>query len=447
MSKLLAVMKREYLERVRKRSFIILTLAGPLLLAAIYSLPVLFLSMSGTEKHLGVVDLHGGLIEPFVAQLAEAGRLKTGETSSDLPADGETADGGFELAKTLFSITDAGQTGDTIATARLRLNQDLAAGRFDAYLILGEDPDETGSILYGSRSSGDIPDSIERALREPLVAVRASDLGLTLGAAQIVDLARAVEVTPIRVNSKGEETSEGAGQQAALIISVWVLAFFFYIIFILWGSNILRGIIEEKTSRIVEVLLSSVTPTQFMVGKVAGIGCVALTQIVVWGACGFILTLTGAAAAPQVGQLLAGINPMLFLWFVLLFLLGFAMYAVIYAAVGSTVTSTQEAEQAAGPITLTIVASFMAMVAVQRAPDSGLAVAVSLFPLTAPLNLLMRLGISDPPAWQIGLSLLLQVGAIAGLGWAAARVFRVGTLMYGKRATIPEIFKWVRSGA
>lgn len=444
MSKLFAVMKREYLERVRKRSFIILTLLGPLLLAGIYALPVLFLSMSGSEKHLAVVDLHGGVLDGFVAGLEKDGRLITGEGETD--AAGET-DGGFDLARTRFRVTDTRLENDTLESARQRLNQDLAGDRFDAYLIIGPDPDEPGAVLYGSRSSGETPGAIERALIKPMVAERARRLGLVLGADEIVELARSVDVTPIRVNKAGEETSEGKLQQAAVIVSVWVMAFFFYIIFLLWGSAILRGIIEEKSSRIVEVLLSSVTPTQFMIGKVAGIGAVALTQIIVWGACGFALTLTGVAAVPQIGELLRGIDPTLFLWFIVLFLLGFAMYAVIYAAVGSTVTSTQEAEQAAGPVTVTIIASFMAMVAVQRAPDSGLAIAVSLFPLTAPLNLLMRLGVSDPPAWQVATSLVLQVAAIAGLTWAAARVFRVGTLMYGKRATIPEIFKWIRQGA
>lgn len=254
-------------------------------------------------------------------------------------------------------------------------------------------------------------------------------------------------MTPIRISRAGEEVSEGEGQQVAVIAAVWVMGFFFYIIFLLWGSNILRGIVEEKSSRVIEVLLSSVTPTQFMIGKVAGIGAVALTQILVWGACGLILTMTGAVAAPQMGELLSGINPVLFLWFVILFLLGFSMYSVIYAAVGSMVTSTQEAEQAAGPVTLIIVASFMCMFAVQQAPDSTIAVTASLFPLTAPLNLLMRLGVSDPPLWHIAASLALQLAAIAGLTWVAARVFRVGTLMYGKRATIPEVWKWIRSGA
>ncbi|MFQ5671178.1 MAG: ABC transporter permease [Acidobacteriota bacterium] len=448
MLKLWAVLKREYLSRVKKRSFVILTLLGPLLLLGVYSLPVLFLSLSGTDRTLAVVDLGGEILPAFKNSLAREHRL-IGETSPVSGLEDSAADRGrrrsFQLLRTRFRVIDARQPGDTVESARQRLNADLGAKTIDAYFIIGPDPDAENALLYGSRTSGEVPGAVERALREPALKSRSQHMGLDLDADAIVALARPLAITPIRVGKNGREVSTGEGQQKVVLAVVWVMAFLFYVTFLLWGSTILRGIVEEKSSRVMELLLSSMNSTQFMVGKVAGIGLVALTQIAVWAACGLAMTLWGGASVPQIADLAAAINPFLFGWFILLYLLGFAMYSVLYAAVGSTVTSTQESEQAAIPVTFLIVAAFFSMIAVQQAPDSTFSLVASVFPLTAPLAMLMRLGISDPPAWEIGLSLLAQGLAIAGLAWLAARIFRVGTLMYGKRATIPEIWKWIRT--
>ncbi|MFQ5767204.1 MAG: ABC transporter permease [Acidobacteriota bacterium] len=452
MFKMFAVLKREYLFRVKKKSFLIWTLAGPLLLVAVYSLPVLFLSLSSTERNLAVVDVGGRILPGFLEELkkehlmvgedegAPYGREAAGE-----PDEAAESGSGFSLAKSKFRVTDATLPGDTVDVARRRMNEKIAAKEFDAYLIIGRDPDHDDYILYGSRSSGDVPDEIKRALHAPTMLERARLQGVSLSSDEILSLARRVEITPIRVDKAGQEVSKGMGQQMAVVGSVWAMGFLFYIVFLLWGSNILRGIVEEKNTRITEVVLSSVTPVQFMVGKVAGIGMVALTQLVVWVGCALGLTLASTATIPQIARLAGGLKPSLFGWFILLFLLGFAMYSVIYAAIGSMVTSTQEAEQAAMPVALIIVASFFAMFSVQAAPDSTFAIVASLFPLTAPLVMLMRLGVTEPALWQIALSLLLQVLAICGLAWTAARIFRVGVLMYGKRATIPEVWRWIRS--
>jgi ABC-2 type transport system permease protein len=442
MSKILAVLKREYLFRVRKRSFLIFTFLGPLLLMTVYALPVLFLTLSGTERRLALADTSGRLGAPFLDELRRLGLILEPEKE----AAGEKKAGGIALARTRFTVIEAGEPGDTPRAARERLNQRLAREEFDAYLVLGADPDAEDFVVYGSRSSGDVPDGIRNGLRRPVLLERARVRGLTLDPEQITALAKDVDVTPVRVGKDGGEEAAGEAQQAAVLGVVFGMAIIFYMIFLLWGSAILRGIVEEKSRHIMEVLLSSVTPIQFMIGKVAGIGLVALTQLLVWVASALFLMLGGVATLPRIGEFTAGIHPSLFGWFVVLFLLGFGMYAVVYAAVGSMVTTTQEAEQAAMPVTFIIVASFMAMFAVQKAPDSTFAVAVSLFPLTAPLVMLMRLGITDPPWWQIGASILLQLAATAALAWGAARIFRVGVLMYGKRATIPEALRWIRAG-
>ncbi len=439
MSKVWAVIKREYLVRVKKRSFIILTLLGPLLIVGVYSLPVLFMSLSSKDQHLALADLSGTMAEPFRRSLSEGNRL--------VPEDGDESGGrgGFRIDRSRYRLTDATRPGESPAEARTRLNEALAAGEFDAYLIIGPDPDAEGNFVYGSRSSADVPGAVERALTRAAVTERSRQGGLGLDADEITALTRPVQVNPVRVSKTGAEISEGSGQRATVIGMVWGMNFIFYLTFLIWGTTIMRGVIEEKSSRIMEVLLSSITPTQFMVGKVTGIGLVALTQLAVWVGCALALTLGGAASLPRIADLVSGVDATLFGWFLIMFLLGFSIYALLFAAVGSICTTDQESQQAAQPVMLFIVMAFFALFAVQRSPDSTFAVVASLFPLSSPLVLLMRLGIIEPPVWQIGLALLLQVAAVFGAAWLAARIFRVGTLMYGKRATIPEIWRWIRA--
>lgn len=439
MFKILAILKREYLSRVKKKSFIVLTLLGPILLAAIYSLPVLFLTLSGGERRLAVADLSGNMLGRFRQELAERKRLV-----EEGPEAGKQKRG-FDVDRDVFRLIDATQAGETMEKARARLDRALTAEEFDAYLILGPDVDAEGNFVYGSRSSADVPGSIENALTHVAVGERARRRGLGLEAKDLQALTRPVEVNPVRIGKEGKPVSEGFGQQAVAVGLVWGMSFVFYLTFLIWGSTIIQGVVEEKGSRIVEVLLSSVTSTQFLLGKVIGIGLVALTQLVVWLACALAMMMWGTSALPQMADLVSKVEIGLFAWFVLMFLVGFAIYSMLYAAIGAMVTTIQEAQQAAFPVTIFIIIAFFCLFAVQRSPDSTLAVVASLFPLTSPLVLLMRLGISEPPLWQVALSLVLQGAALLGVTWLAARIFRVGLLMYGKRATVPEILRWIRA--
>lgn len=438
MLKVFAVIRREYMVRVRKRSFIVLTLLGPILIAGLYTLPILFLSFGAGDQRLAVADLSGGMADLLRADLAASNHLVSGAPEGEKrPRMG--------LDNDRYRFMDVSKPGESMAQARERLNTGLGAGDFDAYLVLGEDPDAENNFIYGSRSSASLPDVLDRALTRAAVNVRSRRRNLGLDAAALADLTRRVKVLPVRVDENGNEVSSGVGQQLGAAGLAWGMGFIFYITFLVWGTTIMRGVIEEKSSRIMEVLLASVTPTQFMVGKVTGIGLVAMTQIVVWAACAFVGSIWGVAAVPQMAELATGINPAMFGWFILLFLLGFAIYALLFAAVGSMCTTDQEAQQAAQPVLLLVVVSFFAMFAVQRAPDSTFSVIASLFPLSSPLVMLLRLGITGPPWWQVGLALVFMLATIMAVAWLAARIFRVGTLMYGKRATLPEIWRWVRA--
>lgn len=438
MSRIFAVIRREYMVRVKKRSFIVLTLLGPILIAGLYSLPILFMSFGAGDQRLAVADLSGVMGDLLRADLARNNHLV-----SDDPETGKGM--GLGLENDRYEFLDVTQPGESVAQARARLNKELGADRFDAYLIMGDDPDAENNFIYGSHSSSALHRIVDRALTRAAINMRSQRQSLGLDAEALADLTRPVRVLPVRVDKSGKEVSSGIGQQLGAAGLAWGMGFIFYITFLVWGTAIMRGVIEEKGSRIMEVLLASITPTQFMVGKVTGIGLVALTQIVVWAACAFFGSIWGVAAVPQLAELTSGINPAMFGWFILLFLLGFAIYALLFAAVGSMCTTDQEAQQAAQPVLLLVVVSFFAMFAVQRAPDSTFAVAASIFPLSSPLVMLLRLGITDPPWWQIMLTVALMVVTILAVAWLAARIFRVGTLMYGKRATLPELWRWVRA--
>ena len=449
------VIKREYLFRVRKKSFVILTLLGPLLITALYSLPVLFMKLSEQDQKVAVVDLAGGFLADIEVDLKriaatpneerEAEAMAAARSGSAPPSGAAGGRGGLFGRRNRFTLSDETRPGETKDDARRRLNQALAEEQFDAYLIIGPAIDTEGNILYGSRSSGTVPDPIERALTRASVGHRSRAHNLGLSAQEVQDLTRRAETRPIRVNKAGQEVSEGAGQQGVVIGLVFGMVFIYYLTFLIWGSAIMTGVIEEKSSRIVEVLMSSVTPTEFMAGKVIGMGLVAFTQLGIWAGSGLLLTLGGSSAFPEMARLMGAVDPALIVWFLVLFPIGYAMYSFLYAACGAMCNNVQEAQQAVMPVTLIVVMAFFVVFGTFQSPDSGLATWASIFPLTAPIVLLARLGLSEPPLWQVALSVVLQLAGVAAIVLLAARIFRVGMLMYGKRPTLPELWRWVRT--
>jgi ABC-2 type transport system permease protein len=209
----------------------------------------------------------------------------------------------------------------------------------------------------------------------------------------------------------------------------------------MYGQIILGAVIEEKETRIAEILFSSLKPFTLMMGKLIGISLVALTQLGVWGlAFAFFVVL----AASELSVHIPNIAPVVFVYFALFFLLGYFIYATIYALVGSMVTTAQEGGQLAMPVILLLVIGFYLAFPVIQSPDSSLAFWVSMVPFFSPITMLVRIVTLTPPLWQIALSLLIGFSTVILLIWVAARIYRTGMLMYGKRASIPEVWRWVR---
>jgi ABC-2 type transport system permease protein len=205
---------------------------------------------------------------------------------------------------------------------------------------------------------------------------------------------------------------------------------------------VMRSVIEEKTSRVMEVMLATVTPKELMAGKIVGVGGVGLTQILIWSALGLALAFSSAAAS----GLLQGVNfsGAMIAYFIIFYLLGYLLYSSFAAAIGAAVNSEEEAQQMQFFVMLPLILSMVLFGLVISAPSSGIAIALSLFPFFAPILMYLRVVLEQPPLWQMALCIALLALTTYGVLLVCARIYRVGILMYGKRPTLPEILKWVR---
>ncbi len=231
-----------------------------------------------------------------------------------------------------------------------------------------------------------------------------------------------------------------------LFIASLVIGMMIYISLTIYGQVIMGAVVEEKETRIAEILFSSARPTELMFGKLVGVGLAGLTQLAIWvgSLAALAVFLSSQADAAQTMASLPKITPLMVLYFFVYFIVGYFIYASIFALIGSMVTTVQEGGQFAFPPIMLMLIGFYFCFAVIRDPNSDLSFWVSISPLFAPLTMPVRILAEMPPFWQIALSVALNCIAIALIVWIASRVYRVGMLMYGKRATIPEVLKWIR---
>jgi ABC-2 type transport system permease protein len=283
-----------------------------------------------------------------------------------------------------------------------------------------------GHVFSGNR----LEEGLSRAVR----AKRLSDANIDFGLVR--ELSQPVNIKTFKLGDGGAQLDSGEG-----FVLVFAMGFVIYLTILMYGQVILGAIIEEKETRIAEILFSSLKPFPLMVGKLIGVSLVALTQLTVWGLA-FLAFMV--LATPGLSFNMPSIPPSVFVYFALFFLLGYFIYATIYALVGSMVTTTQEGGQLALPVIVLLVIAFYLAFPVIQNPDSSFAFWVSMVPFFAPITMLVRIVSQTPPFWQIALSLLVGFGTVLLLIWLAGRVYRTGMLMYGKRATLPEVWRWVR---
>ncbi len=438
MNKILLIIKREYLSRVKKKSFLLVTFLVPLFLIGIYALTI-YLTAKSFESNDATVYMidQSGVFADNVANTASVTFL---ETSNDVAAEKERILA--EEGKIFLLVVPA----DVSATSQVELYA-------------------KGTVSFGVQD--EITDQLEEVLRDKAYAAAGIDR------ATVESISPKVHLSAKEITEEGEkDSSAGAAMGIAMSLSILV-----YICLFLYGSQVMRGIIEEKNSRIVEVVISSVKPFQLMMGKILGIGLVGLTQFILWivlssalmGIAGAgIMGSEGMQAQVENQQLVAGdettamvssemgmvgkvTNELgkvdfqtIIITFLLYFFGGYLLYSALFAAVGSAVDSETETQQFMLPITIpllfTYILSFGVLV---NDPHGPLAFWLSMIPFTSPIAMLVRVPFGVP-IWEIALSFALLVGGFILTTWVAGRIYRVGILMYGKKASYKELVKWFR---
>jgi ABC-2 type transport system permease protein len=326
---------------------------------------------------------------------------------------------------------------------RAELNQRVENKTLDGYLWLEQKPGSAApDVSFISRSAGDLFSlgGIESAVDHGLQRAQLLQHGAT--GAEILAMTRHADIQTMQIRG-GQLVPSNSLKSFA---GAYAMMFLIYFTVVFYGMNVARSVVEEKTSRIFEVLLSTVKPQSLMAGKLLGVGAAGLTQMAIWFVLiSAVLGNSAASASTGHGGLAAfGIHPLQLFFLAAYFLLGFFFYSAIAAAVGASVSSEQEIQQFSMVIVAPLTVGMILIGYITSNPTALPVVLLSLFPPCAPIVMFLRMSSQMPPAWQIALSMVLMLLFIWGAIWVASRIYRVGILMYGKRATLPEMLRWMR---
>lgn len=455
MNKIFLIIRREYLTRVRKRSFMVMTILGPLLMAAIVIVPVYVATMSNEVKTLSVIDETG----LFFGKFKDSESIRFHYLVSDIGS-----------AKSSFT-----KSGDYALL----------------YIPKTELSLPTSAILYSKsqvnmNTKGYIKNVMGKQLEELKLEAKIKDLNLGPDAKLTTkDILRSinasVNISTIKIGNEGKE--EKSYPEVSMILGMFsgILIYFFIFLF---GAQVMRGVIEEKTNRIIEVIISSVKPFQLMMGKITGIGLVGLTQFLLWviltgtivtiGMSSFSSKIKHGSATEQMiqsqtkgmtamqlpntadstkvtgeqsNEVISAIEsidfPVMIGMFLFFFLFGYLLYAALFAAVGSAVDSEADTQQFMLPLTVPLIISIVMAQYVIQEPQGSVAFWFSVIPLTSPVIMMIRIPFGVP-YYQIILSMTLLVAGFLGATWLAAKIYRTGILMYGKKVSYKELWKWLK---
>lgn len=416
-SALKIIVAREYLERVKRKSFIISTILMPLFMVAMMALPTLLLVLSGPEEcKIGVID--------------DSGKIA------------QTLQGGDEIS--FVSITD--QT----------FEQAKENSEFDAFLVIGPDvvANPNASITFYTQGAPSIQTEqfVSSQIENTIETIRINNSGVE----NLRDIMKSVKVEVDMKTFRLDQEEETATSSMLSYAMGFMATFILYMFIMLYGNMVMNSIIEEKNNRVLELVVTSVNPTWLMMGKIIGVGLVAVTQMLVWAGIilicsGWVLPALSAMASGADGSMMAAMSQLTdvgfmsqYLLYLLLFLVGgYFFYASIYAAIGSAVDNLQDASQLQTVAVLPIILAFVISMTVVNDPNSTLAMWTSFIPFTSPMVMMARMpfGIAG---WQMAVSLVLLYAGFVGMVWVAAKIYRVGIFMYGKKPTFGDLMRWVR---
>jgi len=431
------IIRREYLERVRTRSFLILTLLLPGIMTVIMILPAKLASMGDKAQHIVVVTSSPQFGETvrqrFLAALTAT--EEDDEDTSDAKPDADTSANAAKKKPEQDYVIDVDSNATEAERAALR--DKVTSQAIDGFLWLSDDAIASGKVTWTSRSmAGFGQRTLSQALNRVIEYERLSKNGVS--ADQADGMLKPVKVEAVRLERGRESKGSGGGKLLEVVIMVMLL----YMAVLLYGISVMRSVLEEKNSRILEVLLSSASSTELMAGKLLGVGAVGLTQILVWVVMAGAFALPAMAMQPSFSGL--QISPGVLVAFAVFFLLGYLLYSTMYAAIGAITTTEQEGQQLQFIVVIPLVLSVFMLSAAVRTPDAPAVVWMSMIPFFAPVLMYARIVVQTPPAWQIALSLFVLIGTIAGIMVLCARIYRIGVLIYGKRPNLPEILKWIK---
>ena len=432
-SPILLIIQREFITRVRKKTFLLMTLLAPLLLAAVMIVPGLLASMPEDDKSIVVLD------EPSIL----------------VPEEGTSQFSLEYLNPNEFDL----ETGKTF----------LRESDKDALLYIpsgnGWDPDfiKNNILLFGKEDIGiDLQRFVERQLEEKINQQKLIRQGVDPDV--VAQTKTKVTIKSFTMGEEGNEETSATPLKMGLGYIAGILIYFFIFFY---AVQVMRGVIEEKTSRIVEVIISSVRPRQLMMGKILGIGLVGVVQFLIWVILsGTIYAVVSTFIYPEIfaQQVLAGpgspdlstvdqtnlfsmlnsINfPVVLSGFVFYFFGGYFLYSALFAALGSAIDQEADSQQFMLPVTAPMIIAITTAMNVIQDPNGPLAFWMSMIPLTSPISMMIRLPFGVP-MWQIALSALILVGTFFGVVALAGKIYRVGILMYGKKVTWKELYKWLK---
>jgi ABC-2 type transport system permease protein len=449
MNKISVIIKREYVTRVRKKSFIIMTILAPVLMAAIIILPtVLMMNQDGEFKKIAVIEDNADLFKGVIKNTKDAEFVYLENVKVE------------DLQKTFES---AGYYGI------LYISPELINVPNAVQLIAKQQP-PIGLLQYIENS---LKNEIER---QKLLAYKIENLD---------EIMKNIETSVSVQTKKIDETGAVKGTSTGIAMALaYLFGFMMYMLVFIFGAQVMRGVIEEKTSRVVEVIISSVKPLQLMMGKIIGIALVGLTQFLIWIfltiAIGTVLKstilpknniteisqslpqnmmsadkqLAVAAQNTNVSPELAEFSKifdsamnqpwgLIIFCFIFYFITGYLLYASVFAAIGSAVDNETETQQFMLPVTIPIILALMVAIGTMQNPESSLSFWCSMIPLTSPIVMMARIPFGVP-LWQIAISMILMLVAFLGFVWMAAKIYRTGILMYGKKTSWKEMWKWLR---
>jgi ABC-2 type transport system permease protein len=423
MSEVFIVLRREFLERVRSKAFVIGTFLFPVFIIAIYALPVL---MGGSKSVTRLV----------VVDEAPAGVAQTTTRALQAPrADGAASGYTVEVVR------------QPLEQVRADLTRRVAAKELDGYLYLPPDVVTKGAVQYRARNVANL-DAVGDMRRAASLGVQEARLRATgLQSQDLAALLKPVQVSTARITSSGEE---GGSAMSAFLLA-YAAALLSYMMILMYGMNVMRSVLEEKTNRIAEVIVSSMRASHLMMGKIIGVASVALLQVGIWTVLVSFGTAQLGARAPQGGTMQKAldslkVNPGAGLAVLAFFVLGFFLYASMFAALGAAVNSEQEAQQSQTWVMLPLIVPLVFLMKIAGDPLGQTATVLGMIPFTAPVTNAMRLGTgAEIPPVQLFGSLALLAATTVFMAWAAGKIYRVGILSTGKKPTLRELGRWLRA--